>query len=191
VAHPPWDETAPAGTAPANTIDDIIRGLKGEIRERMDDIVVDWTDDPVEVKPQSILRTGLILILGPYGMQTEDDEDNAQWPQGKFNNAGSTPKNSRMNIPVQSGWKITKIELMVDRGSSSSLDLGIFKGEFLVSNSYQSIGTLNVTAAGNQIVTLFTGTETVSGNQFYWIEIKGQASSSWFFYGAKIYYDEV
>ena len=46
----PWDDTKPTGAEAANTIDDLMRELKEDIHERMDDIVEDWTDDPVVLK---------------------------------------------------------------------------------------------------------------------------------------------
>jgi len=45
-----WDDTKPTGSEAANTIDDLMRELKEDIHERMDDLVVDWTDDPVVLK---------------------------------------------------------------------------------------------------------------------------------------------
>lgn len=43
----PWSDTDPPGSQAANTIDDEIRQLRLDIHERMDDIVVDWTADPI------------------------------------------------------------------------------------------------------------------------------------------------
>jgi len=48
-----WDDTKPTGSEAANTIDDLIRELKEDIHERMDDLVVDWTDDPVVLQAQA------------------------------------------------------------------------------------------------------------------------------------------
>lgn len=42
----PWNDTA-LGSEAANTIDDIISAKMADIHERMDDVVVDWTADPV------------------------------------------------------------------------------------------------------------------------------------------------
>lgn len=45
-----WDESAPAGSAAANTLDTIIQSLKLDIRERLQDPFPDWTDDSVDPK---------------------------------------------------------------------------------------------------------------------------------------------
>lgn len=43
----PWSDSTPPGSRNANEIDDAIREFKVDVHERMDDIVVDWTSDPI------------------------------------------------------------------------------------------------------------------------------------------------
>jgi len=43
----PWIDSIPLGSQNANTADDEFRKIKLDIHERMDDIVVDWTADPI------------------------------------------------------------------------------------------------------------------------------------------------
>jgi len=45
-----WSVITPAGSDPLNTADDEIRSLRVDINDRMDDLVDDWTVDPVVVK---------------------------------------------------------------------------------------------------------------------------------------------
>jgi hypothetical protein len=45
----PWSNIIPAGSDPANTADDEIRQLRLDIDERMDQIVPDWSADPLFV----------------------------------------------------------------------------------------------------------------------------------------------
>lgn len=47
----PWNESVPLGSAPRSTVDDIVRALKLDIRERMNAVVVDWAADPVVLQP--------------------------------------------------------------------------------------------------------------------------------------------
>ena len=42
-----WSNIVPAGSDALNTADDQIRRLRLDVQERMDDIVADWTTDPV------------------------------------------------------------------------------------------------------------------------------------------------
>lgn len=59
--HLPWDETVPIGSVTdSDLIDELFRELKLQIRERMNDIVVDWTTDPVVLKP----TPGVTLPIG-------------------------------------------------------------------------------------------------------------------------------
>lgn len=44
----PWDEASPSGaTTPADTIDTELQNLKISIRERLEDLIPDWSDDTV------------------------------------------------------------------------------------------------------------------------------------------------
>lgn len=45
-----WDETAPLGSAAASSIDTIFQQLKTDLRERLNEVVVDFTADPVVPK---------------------------------------------------------------------------------------------------------------------------------------------
>ncbi len=42
-----WSNIVPAGSDALNTADDQIRRLRLDVQERMDDVVADWTADPV------------------------------------------------------------------------------------------------------------------------------------------------
>ncbi len=42
-----WSNVIPAGSDALNTADDQIRQLRLDIQERMDEVVDDWTADPV------------------------------------------------------------------------------------------------------------------------------------------------
>ena len=47
----PWDEAGPSGaTTPADTIDTELQNLKISIRERIESVICDWSDDSVDPK---------------------------------------------------------------------------------------------------------------------------------------------
>jgi hypothetical protein len=48
-----WSNLIPAGSITADQIEDHIRILREDVFERMNDIVTDWTADPVVLKPAS------------------------------------------------------------------------------------------------------------------------------------------
>lgn len=45
-----WDESSPPGTAPANTLDTIIQNFKTDMRERLAQVIVGWSDEDVDPK---------------------------------------------------------------------------------------------------------------------------------------------
>jgi hypothetical protein len=49
----PWSDSDPPGSQAANTADDEFRQLRLDLHERMNDLVEDWTDDPVVLKVAS------------------------------------------------------------------------------------------------------------------------------------------
>lgn len=54
-----WDESQPDGSENANTIDTEIQELKESIRERMEDLFPDWSDDGVDPKVFARVRVSL------------------------------------------------------------------------------------------------------------------------------------
>ncbi len=188
-----WDETAPLGTAAANTIDDIIRQLKVDIRERMNSILDatgQWDDDPIVLNRP--LRTGVEMILAPYSIVGERDDSDDQMEDQYYESDNSATNNARMTIPVEVGMKITKVEVLIDKNGETDVDLSVIKTTFAGSPSSTTVGTVNHSAAGIAIVTVVTGaTETVDGDSYYWLKFVGNDAGRYRIYGARITYDEV
>lgn len=62
-----WSNIIPAGSDALNTADDQIRQLRLDIQERMDEVVDDWTTDPVVPKTLAIGRlTGTPVLAVVY-----------------------------------------------------------------------------------------------------------------------------
>jgi len=55
-----WSVITPAGSDPLNTADDEIRNLRVDVNDRMDDLVDDWTVDPIVIK-NSLSRVKAVL----------------------------------------------------------------------------------------------------------------------------------
>lgn len=55
----PWDETYPAGSSDAATLDTIIQNVLKTLRERLEDPFPDWTDDAVDPK-RIVVHSGLL-----------------------------------------------------------------------------------------------------------------------------------
>ncbi len=56
-----WDESDPAGSVPANTIDTEIQETKIAIRERIEQVIPDWSDDLVD--PKTIFKDQAMVSL--------------------------------------------------------------------------------------------------------------------------------
>ena len=57
-----WSNIIPAGSDALNTADDQIRQVRLDVQERMDDIVDDWTADPIVVKSDVIPTASLAHV---------------------------------------------------------------------------------------------------------------------------------
>jgi hypothetical protein len=79
----PWNETAPLGSAARNTVDDIIRQLKVDLRERFEaTLFVDFSADPLVFKATKHLTidgcagfAGTNAGYGPLGITNSVDND--------------------------------------------------------------------------------------------------------------------
>ena len=83
-----WNESTPTDSDAASTIDDLLRNLEVDIRERLDDVVADFTADPVvpigpgthrvratKTSPQSIPDDAGSLTLLTWDEETYDVGD--------------------------------------------------------------------------------------------------------------------
>lgn len=183
-----WSDTIPLGSADADTIDDAIQQLRKDIHDRMDDIVEDWTADPVVPTQQK--RTGLELILSGYLVQPEEDDDDVSYPDKYFQSDNSATNTSRMPLPVRNDWKITKVEVLFDLSTDTSVTIGLHKTAFTASAGDTTVDSATVSASGIGIVEVFSGSETVS-DSYYWLKFVGSDAGRYRVYAVKITYDEV
>ena len=61
-----WDETAPAGSALASTIDDHIRQLKLDVRERLAASSAAWNTGNITLAPTAVTSPALTITSGTY-----------------------------------------------------------------------------------------------------------------------------
>jgi len=190
----PWDETAPLGTAAANTLDDIVRQLKLDLRERMDTILAaggKFSDDPIILVPAK--RTGQVLSIHPASAVSEFGDEPAQYGNGHQVLTSSTQPTHLLFVPLPllDYWKVTKVEVLLSRGANVNATVEFARASFDTANTKTVIGTLTHTATGIAIGVVFTGSETITSGFTYWINIESSASNPMTFAGARITYDEV
>ncbi len=187
-----WDESAPLGTAAANTLDTIIQQLKLDIRERMNTILDStgqWADDPIVLNRP--LRTGVEMVLAPYDAVGIGDEADVSWIDDYTQSDDDTTNTMRMTVPVTTGMKITKVEVVVDKNTETDVDLMFIKTTFSASPSATTVASVNRSATGIAVVEVFSGTETVDGDSYYWMKFVGNDAGRYRIYAVRITYDEV
>ena len=83
-----WDNATPTGAEAANTIDDIIRDIKEDIDERMNDLTAGstpgagdgWTQDPVSLQ---LVQVDALMHFGPDNwVGARDDDDIVRASEG-------------------------------------------------------------------------------------------------------------
>lgn len=195
--HPTWDETSPSGSALANTLDTIIQGLKAEIRERMNDIVVDWTDDPVELKPLSLpgvgLRTGLTLIVGPYSVIAEvpSDANYIGYGTSSYCSVQSGNRKAFMNLPLEKGWQVNQIEVLMDNYTATSMTVDLMDAQFSTSSPVASVISSAMNNSDVPVIRLMLSAPIIpDATKHYYLAFASPLSGAYRVYGARISYEE-
>lgn len=72
----PWDEADPPGaTTPADTIDTELQELKVSIRERIEDVIPDWSNDAVDPKTISTTTSSYSVYNADTGVEASNSVD--------------------------------------------------------------------------------------------------------------------
>lgn len=225
-----WDESLPLGSAAANTVDDVLRQEKLDLRERINSLmgvaIGTAFSDPIIAPPNDMasMRAEITALEGGT------PGDNPLWDTQTFT----------LLIHWSKGFWHGQYLDIVDSfaGSPSSFPLGdqfaSYTGNTISSNSNQNIyghidlglptgvtitaidsiwnssGTLTpvqdfksvstsgsaatvssssgaLTAAGYQTKNIFTGTQLLAANTFYWVEVTASTTGA-AFAGLKVTY---
>lgn len=121
-----WSNVIPAGTAAANTLDDQIRQLRLDIQERMNDVVADWTVDPVVLKAREACRVYHTAV-----------QSSALQPGAVLAFDSETEDTSAMHDPVTNNSRITIVkagryafgssQIVLKDGTAGRLELRVRK----------------------------------------------------------------
>lgn len=96
-----WNEATPTDSTDAPTIDDLFRNLKVDVRERMNDVVADWTADPVIPQGSGTFRAKGILTASqsiPTGSATSLNWDGEAYDVGDLHDL--VTNNDRITVPT-------------------------------------------------------------------------------------------
>lgn len=187
-----WNETQPLGSAAANTIDDIIRQLKVDIRERMNTVLNSdglWDADPIKLKGQ----TGRVLMLSGASFVPTST---ASFTSSTFDlaNDGSISTDAPVIccIPIRSEWRITGVDLIVNRNASPSLTCSLVTRSFSTTSTPSTIATQSVVSAGKVLVALYSGSTIIGISDTLNIKVSPPSGPlvNFLVYGARITYSE-
>jgi len=100
-----WSVITPAGSDPLNTTDDEIRNLRVDVQDRMNDLVDDWTVDPIVVK-NSLSRMKAVLIANL--LIGNNAVSNITWDSQIYDfGAMFTPPALNITIPITGEYLVT------------------------------------------------------------------------------------
>lgn len=179
-----WSEIVPAGTDPANTIDDHLRRLRLDFRERLNEIFEDWTDDPVVLKDvYAGLKVANTIIIPFPDFQVDDN-----W---NLDNEGSGGSNIAAWAPIRliPGVTITKVEMLMQRGSSN-VTWRIRRRHFVDGPvASDIISTVVHSTAGMVISDTGVIAHTVGSNDILYIVVENPGIPGWSILAARVTYD--
>lgn len=192
--HPVWDETQPLGSADSDTIDEIFRDLKIQIHERMDDIVVDWTADPVVLKSGGgANKLAQPLVIGGHELNTQTGQPFLITDRYKETGDGVSGYSATIVIPLVRKMIITKVEALVQLNGATSLDISLRRTNIADPSIDDIISTVTHTAGGITLVTVFNGIVYFQG--YNWFRVKfgtsGVTSGIYRVYAVRVTYDEL
>lgn len=179
-----WNDTDPPGTELARNIDDQIRLLRSEIHERMDDVVVDWTADPVV--PQASIPN-YSFIISPAHLFSDSVLGNISNIFTELH-AGDPRFFAQLSPPVKVGEKIIKIEVRIDRRTVPTFTVEVDSTTFDGVHTPAVEFTMSTAAGGDQIMDSGPIAITLDAAKVYTLFLDQGAVGVDFvkFYGARI-----
>ena len=178
----PWSNVVPAGSDALNTADDQIRRLRLDIQERMDEVVDDWTTDPVVPQKLDVSRidgtpdlavvyTGAAFSI-PSGATTVIDFVQETLDTGSFHDNSSNP--SRLTIATAAYYRITA-SLKVTSQSSAAI------GAMNLTKNGAAIASTNIYFDGTRLTnTMFaTYISLAAVDDYYEVNVVQSSGDAW------------
>lgn len=188
--HSTFDETYPAGTLAANQIDEIVRRTRLEVKELLEQgVVEDCDEDPVVLKDAVSGRKLSKKLVIPahafngadsstpvHAYRTQDEEANGYWAA----------------IVLPPGVTIRLIEVLFNNGTAGQVDISVKKIAFSVAATETTVWEESDSVGGLHIADSGAIAEVVSEDAYYVIEIDAPGSSellAFLLYAVRITYD--
>ena len=179
-----WPTNIPAGSDALNTADDQLRRLRLDIKERMNDIVDDWTADPIVRKTLDVSRlvgtpdlavvyTGAAFALASGGSPgTTIDFVQETLDTGSFHDNSSNP--SRLTITTAAYYRI-HASIQITPGAASAA------GTMLLRKNGTNIAITRTIFAGSSVVEqmFITYIDLAAATDYYQINIVQASGDAW------------
>lgn len=170
-----WNTTDPSGNVAANTIDTEIQKLRLQLQERVFATLFEtpYTDDPLVVKASvSGAKTSKTIMIAPYGISPEQDEDNYAWEDGYV----TIDEDGTLRQPVilPQGVTITQVEWLVAEHLSSNVECYLMETQFTAAPAAPTgVAAASSVAAGSTAALLTDSALSilVGPNDMYFIKV--------------------
>ena len=179
-----WSNIIPAGSDALSTADDQLRQLRLDIQERMDEVVEDWTADPVVPLSDVSSITGTPDCARVYtnanptpltGVALVVDFELEGFDPGGFHDNVTNP--SRLTI-VTAGYYVihAQIEVAAPDANASTGEMRILKnGSPIAVNIVDHDSSLGAAALGFPVQTL----DLAAATDYYQVEFTQASGSTW------------
>lgn len=173
-----WTVSVPAGSAPANQIDDYMRRTRLDIQERLLSVFDNMTDDPVVVKDSIKGKViGKRMIIPYTSFVLDDPSSDAVTYEGS--DTGDDPMiivNSsagpvRASVILPGGITITRIQWLLDNTDSNQITLKLLAANFAVGSTLITLNSMIKGDSGEEIVDSGTISIPISdpAGRFFWL----------------------
>jgi hypothetical protein len=187
----PWVTTVPSGSEQASTADDHFRRLRLEIEERMNDIVEDWSADPVVLSPTGGL-VGKVVNIHSSAFVCEPSEEATV----EYGDTGVTVSNLvgpiRAGLVLPLGVTVRRMRWLITNGDTAAIAMKLGSVDFAVGAASGTIASMTTTDSGSQIVDSFTVAPfsyTVDSGVILYLSADKGGGAEFIIHGVSLTYD--
>lgn len=189
-----WSDTIPLGSTQAKEIDNHIRQARLDIRERMNDFVVDWTADPVVPKG---IYGGAVTGKERYFHPTEFKGDEIMDDESGLYVEDRTSGASQLYAPVQlqAGSTISSLSFIINVNGGGAITGRLSYNVYSTTPSTVVVATVTSnTTTGIQLINPSAFSHVIVTGRVYYLHVTLAGSSvigsiGSRFYGARIVYN--
>jgi len=186
-----WSELVPLGSEQAATADDHFRRLRLEVRERMSDIVTDWTADPVVLNPSLIapVNDKKLMIHGSAFVLEAASAHNYS-DTGLVVPSGSGPARAAVILPA--GVLLKRVMWLINNADTAALAVRLASMSFTFGAAVTDHSSMNTVLSGTQILdseALGPISMTISHDRCFFLSADKSGGAEFTIHGVELRYD--